>query len=249
MVSVAPVLTAEELALEHEPIRIYLEQRLQRPVTFQVAPSYRRAAMDMVHGDMPFAFLPQNTAKNAFTDDAAEMEILAVKVVDGSTSTDGYMLVPREGDLQTVSDLAELPADSVICYSDPLSNTGYKLPRAFLEQQGIDPNELTEHFSGDHHTVLTDLISGVCDLGGTHSGNYNTAGLRNVPIARLKILGITGSTPHDAMVAGPGADPELRQAMTEALLAFDPKEHAGVDRVGDSERITGFAEPPKNYLK
>jgi len=249
VVSVAPVLTAEELADEHEPIRIYLEQTLQRPVVFRVAPSYIRAARDMTGGDTPFAFLPQNTTRTAF-DDAGhdDLEILAVKVVDGSTSTDGYMLVSREGGVQTVADLADMPADTVICYSDPLSNTGYKLPRAFLRANGADPEVLTEHFSGDHHTVLTDLISGVCQLGGTHSGNYNTAGQRNVPIAQLKILGITGSTPHDAMVAGPGADDELREAMAQALLDFDPKVHAGVDRVGTSERITGFAEPPDSYL-
>jgi len=247
VVSVAPVLTAEELNEEHEPIRLYLEQVLQRPVEFRVAPSYVRAARDMADGRTPFAFLPQNTTRQAFADSDAPLELLAVKVVDGSASTDGYMLVPREGEVQSPADLAKLGPQTVICYSDPLSNTGYKLPRAYLRAQGVDPDELTGHFSGNHHTVLTDLINGVCDLGGTHSGNYNTAGQREVPIAQLKILGITGSTPHDAMVAGPAADDALRQQMADALLAFDPRRHAGVDRVGESERITGFAAPPDDY--
>lgn len=29
--------------------------------------------------------------------------------------------------------------------------------------------------------------------------------------------------------------------MTDALLRFDPKKHAGTEAVGDSEKLTGFA--------
>jgi serine/threonine-protein kinase len=242
VVSVAPVLSPEELRLEHEPIRIYLEDVLQRPVDFQIAPSYELAARKVNQGQVPFAFLPQNTTREAH-DDNPDLRLVAIKVVDGSASTDGYLLVAREGDIRTVDDID----GGVICYSDPLSNTGYKLPRAWLAEQGIDPDALTPRFSGNHHQVLLDLIEGKCDVGGTHSGNYNTAGSREVPIAQLRILAITGSTPHDAMVAGPGADDGLVKAMSDALLAFDPMEHAGVDRVGDSERITGFAAPPDDY--
>jgi len=242
VVSVAPVLAPEELRLEHEPIRLYLEREIGRPVDFQVAPSYELAARKVNDGTVPFAFLPQNTTRQAH-DDNPDLAIVAVKVVDGSASTDGYLLVSREGDIKKVDDLV----GGVICYSDPLSNTGYKLPRAWLDDQGVDPDALVPRFSGNHHQVLIDLIDGACDVGGTHSGNYNTAGQRDVPIAQLRILAITGSTPHDAMVAGPGASRGLVQRMERALLAFDPKKHAGVDRVGDSERITGFAEPPSDY--
>jgi len=242
IISVAPVLAPEELVREHEPIRLYLEQALQLPVDLRVAPSYQRAARDVGEGDAPFAFLPHRTT----TENAAEMDldILAVKLVDGSTSTDGYLLVQRAGDIQSASDIE--PGD-VICYSDPLSNTGYKLPRAWLRAHEIDPDTLTERVSGNHHQVLIDLVEGRCDLGGTHSGNYNTAASRGIPMSKLKLLDTTGSTPHDAMVAGPDVDPELRDALQRALLDFDPQEHSGADYVGESERITGFAPAPDDY--
>jgi ABC-type phosphate/phosphonate transport system substrate-binding protein len=103
--------------------------------------------------------------------------------------------------------------------------------------------------SGNHHQVLVDLLEGRCDLGGTHSGNYNTAGQRGLPLSKLKLLDTTGSTPHDAMVAGPGADPALKEALEKALLDFDPKKHAGAPYVGESERISGFAPPPSDYTR
>lgn len=246
VVAVAPVLAPAELAAEHEPLRLYLQGILQRPVDFRVAPSYELAAREVNEGDVPFAFLPQRTTQEAHEANP-ELEVMAIKVVDGSASTDGYLLVARESELKAPRDLLE-GERKTICYSDPLSNTGYQLPRAWLADQGIDPDQLEARISGNHHQVLIDLLGGRCDVGGTHSGNYNTAGLRDVPIAQLRILAITGSTPHDAMVAGPGADDALKEALTTALLAFDPKLHAGVDRVGDSERITGFAHPPDDYL-
>jgi len=242
VISVAPVLAPEELAREHEPLRLYLEQALQLPVDLRVAPSYQRAARDVGEGDAPFAFLPQRTtAENAVEMD---FDILAVKLVDGSTSTDGYLLVSREGGIQSPDDI---DADDVICYSDPLSNTGYQLPRAWLRSHGVDPDELTSRVSGNHHQVLVDLLEGRCDLGGTHSGNYNTAGQRGLPLSKLKLLDTTGTTPHDAMVAGPAADEALKKALTKALLDFDPQKHAGVPYVGASERISGFAKPPSDY--
>ncbi len=244
VVSVAPVLSPEELAKEHEPLRLYLEQALQRPVDLRVAPSYQRAARDVGEGDTPFAFLPQRTTSESAPE--MDFDILAVKLVDGSTSTDGYLLVQRDGAVQKPEDIG---ADTVICYSDPLSNTGYKLPRSWLRAQGIDPDTLTERVSGNLHRVLVDLLEERCDLGGTHSGNYNTAGARGLPLSKLKLLATTGSTPHDAIVAGPASDDELKEAMREALLAFDPLQHAGVEYVGESERISGFAEPPPDYMR
>ncbi len=242
VISVAPVLAPEELVREHSPLRVYLEQALQLPIDLRVAPSYQRAARDVGEGDVPFAFLPQRTA----AENAEEMgfDILAVKLVDGSTSTDGYLLVSRQGGIQSSDDI---DPDDVICYSDPLSNTGYELPRAWLRDKGIDPDELTSRVSGNHHQVLVDLLEGRCDLGGTHSGNYNTAGQRGLPLSKLKLLDTTGTTPHDAMVAGPAADGALKEALTRALLDFDPQKHVGEPYVGASERISGFAKPPSDY--
>jgi ABC-type phosphate/phosphonate transport system substrate-binding protein len=175
-----------------------------------------------------------------------DLHVLAVKVVDGSVSTDGYLLVRRDTPAKSV---AELKGHG-LCLSDPLSSTGYLLPRAFLADAGLDPDrDFVVRLSGNHQQVLVDLLDGKCDLGATYSGNFNTADQRGVATARLRILGMTGSAPHDAFVAAADADEALVGAFRDALLAFDPARDAGTARVGESELITGFAAPTPEYLR
>jgi len=242
-ISVAPTLEKAVLTREHEPIRAYLERSLERKVLFEIASSYGHASDRIIEGEVPFALLPHNTAIEAHRRSDA-LQVLATKIVDGSASTDGYLVVKRSN---TATDIGDLTGET-ICYSDRLSNTGYKLPRKYIASKGLDPDEdFTTYFSGEHQQVLRDLISGICAVGGTFSGNYHTADQRGVPIAQLRILGMTGSTPHDAVVAGPSADEDLTAAVREALLSFDPKAEYGVERIGESERITGFAAPIEDY--
>jgi len=241
--SIAPTLEKKVLAIEHAPIREYLERSLERKVVFDIAKSYGDASERMLTGEVPYALLPHNTALAAHKQ-SDKLKVLATKVVDGSASTDGYLVVKRDNKAASIADLK----GETICYSDRLSNTGYKLPRKFITQAGLDPDkDFTGYTSGDHQQVLRDLIAGICAVGGTYSGNYNTADQRDVPVAQLRILGMTGSTPHDAIVAGPTAQPEITDALQHALLNFDPKEEFGVDRIGESERITGFAAPTEDY--
>lgn len=249
VVHVAPTLRPDVLATEHAPIRRYLERELGRPVQLQVADSYDEAVERLVDGDVPYVWVPHRTALHALElakERKAVVDVLAVKVVDGSTSTDGYLVVPRESTANTPADLK----GHVICYPDRLSSTGYHLPRQFLVSQGLNPDvDFVPHFSGNHEQVLRDLMAGVCALGGTFSNNLNSADDRGIPVAQLRVLAITGSTMHDAILAGPAADRTLAKALEAALLSFDPVEDAGVSRVGQSERITGFAPPDGRFYQ
>ena len=101
--------------------------------------------------------------------------------------------------------------------------------------------DLQFHKSGNHHQVMRDLIAGVCDVGGTYSGAHLTASSVGINAAQLRVLTITGRSPHDAFVASPTANPEDVVAMREALLNFQPLRDAGVEHVGKMERITGFS--------
>ena len=47
---------------------------------------------------------------------------------------------------------------------------------------------------------------------------------------------------HDSIIAGPLADPEVVNAMRNALLEFDPQREAGQKFLGSVERLTGFAD-------
>ncbi len=242
VLSIAPVSDAGGLTRDLEPIRLYLQRTLRRPFTFRVADTYQSAADELVRGDAALAFLPYNTTRQTFTANP-DIRVLAVKEVDGSDSTDGYLVVRRDSTARSIDDLV----GQTICFTDVLSNTGYRLPRGFIEASGHDPDtDFEATMSGNHEQVLRDLLDHKCDVAGTHSASYTTADQRGVPVSQLRILAITGRTPHDAIV-GRGDDPELEAGVAEALLALDPKADVGTDQIGAGERITGFSPAPADY--
>jgi serine/threonine-protein kinase len=235
----APVHARATLFADHEPIRAYLQRALDRPVVFTVGASYEDTARDVVDGSVPFAVMPGGVAIDTVAAHP-EAKILAYKVVDGQASSQGMLLV-----------LADDPADALsslqgrtICLTDPDSESGWRLPTDYARRQGMDlQTDFQVHRSGNHEQVLRDLVAGKCAIGATYAGNYNTANERGIPANRLKVLALTGQVPNDAVVAGPGSTAEDRAAVAKALVEFDPKRDAGVERVGEVERITGFAAP------
>ena len=71
---------------------------------------------------------------------------------------------------------------------------------------------------------------------------YKSAEEAGVNSAVARVFGITGRTPHDSIIAGPQADPDMVGAMRDALLEFDPQREAGQKFLGSVERLTGFAD-------
>jgi serine/threonine-protein kinase len=233
----APTMSAESLQTDLAPLQAYLQRMLRQPVQFIVAQTYGEAAESLSSGMVPFASLPPNLYLQ--TRDANEqVSIVAVKIHGDSWGSDAVLLASDRSGLQQISDVR----GKWICYTDPKSTTGYVLPRAKLRSLGIDPDRdlAGAHVSGNHGQLLRDLIDGKCEVGGTFMDNFLNARTQGVNPSRIKVLGITGRTPHDAICAGPSAAPQLVEDLRDALLSFDPQRDAGVPELGEIERLTGF---------
>ena len=85
------------------------------------------------------------------------------------------------------------------------------------------------------------MLDGRCDAGGTYSLNFASAKEEHgINTSQLRMLTVTGRTPHDHFVSYSHTDPELAKALTSALLTYDPELlPAGVPD-SPTESITGF---------
>lgn len=221
---------------ELEPFRTWLQTELQRPITFDLRNSYTEVADHLVKGQTEFARLPPNTYLEV-KEEIPELQVLAMQQWDGSQGTDGYILAPETHPGKVLADFK----GSTFCYVNDMSATGYILPRYYMKKNGMNPDkDFKGHFSTQHDLVMRDLIAGLCEVGGVYSGAYRTADEFGIQASKLKVLAVTGRTPHDAWVASPQADPETAQALQKALLAFDPQKAFKRVSLGESERITGF---------
>jgi phosphonate transport system substrate-binding protein len=236
-VALASTVDASDLEHDLEPLRIYLERTVQRPVAWVFASSYEGTAALLTSGQVPFASLTPALyikTQREFPD----IELVAAKRHKGTVGSDGILLVRTD---LGVTDITELKGKR-LCYTDQLSTTGYLLPRGFLKKQGLDPDVDfgSSTFSGNHMKLIQDLEAGVCDVGGTFREMMESARSKGVDMASFRVFAITGHTPHDAICAAPGTDAGLIEDARAALLAFDPMKELGQESLGKVEQLIGF---------
>ncbi len=235
VVAWAPIAERDMLLDDVRPLIAYLEDELHRPIDTQVTASYDDLRQRLANGTVDIGVVPP--ALFVLTQkEQPDLEALAVKLVDGSTGSDGALYVD---DASGINDLQQLRGKR-FCYADQKSTTGYVFPRAALRKAGMDPDrDVISHFSGNHIAVLRDLAAGVCDAGAVYSGGYLAADRAGVPVQRLRQLAMTGRSPQDAVCAGPKVPVALRQQLKKVLLSYDGKAHGSMN--GRVERISGFA--------
>ncbi len=235
VVAWAPIAERDMLLSDVRPLIEYLEDELDRPIDTQVTGSYDELRQRLVDGTVDIGVVPP--ALFVLTQkEHPDLEALAVKLVDGSTGSDGVLYVD---DASGITDLQQLRGKR-FCYADQKSTTGYVFPRAALRKAGIDPDrDVISHISGNHIAVLRDLAAGVCDAGAVYSGGYLAADRAGVPVQRLRQLAMTGRSPQDAVCAGPKVPVAFRQQLKKILLTYDGKKHGSMS--GRVERISGFA--------
>lgn len=234
--AIPPVNEPARMVADYEPLRAWLELQIDRPVRLLPANSYGEVGTWLAEGKVPYAVLPPYvyivTAR-----DAKGIQPLAMKLFDGSSGTDGVMLVREDSPARSAQDLVGRP----VCFVDPGSTTGYVLARGWLRESGVDPDKgVVPRITGNHSASIRDLDQGACDAAATFSGAWMTSEVTGLSPARFRVLAVTGRTPHDAVCAGPAADPAVTRRLTEALLSLDPPNDLGMVRIGESERITGY---------
>jgi phosphonate transport system substrate-binding protein len=113
------------------------------------------------------------------------------------------------------------------CFVDPLSTSGYLIPRIVLKANGIDPDTdfKATNNAGSHNNVAIAVYKGDCDAGVTYvnvltdtaanlAAQYPDIATKVVPFA------VTDKIPNDGMQVIKGLDPKLRDVIVEGMLAM-----------------------------
>lgn len=144
--------------------RVYLEERLKRPVEFVQRDRYRDT-MDLLQQqkvefawicDYPYVMLRK------------EVRLLAVAMNEGKPTYRSYLIVPSR-DTQTHS-IVDLKG-GIFAYADPYSNTGYLVPRFEIKRAGADPATFFKRtfFTWSHRKVIDAVAAGLVQGGNVDS--------------------------------------------------------------------------------
>lgn len=111
------------------------------------------------------------------------------------------------------------------CFVDPISTSGYIVPRILLKAAGVDPDtdfKATVN-AGSHQNVAAAVYKGDCDAGVTYINVLTDATLNTTyPDLQTKVIIFADGEriPNDGVQYIKTLDPKLQAITTEALLAM-----------------------------
>ena len=113
------------------------------------------------------------------------------------------------------------------CFVDPLSTSGYIVPRIILAANGINPDtdfKATQN-AGSHNNVAIAVYKGDCDAGASYidiltDSSANLAATYPDIATKVNIFADTDRIPNDGVQYIKTLDPKLQTITTEALLAM-----------------------------
>ena len=231
-----PVFLNEQIALLDRWQR-HLEARLDRPVRFVQRASYREIVDLLLSDGVEAAWL----CGHPLILHESRLSVVAVPRYQGAPVYRSHLIVPAsDAATRRVADLK----GGVFAYSDPLSNSGFLVPRAEIALSGANPSTFFRRsfFTFSHRKVVDAVRAGLADGGAVDGYVWDTmAAQQPASVADLRVA--WRSAPHGfppVVARSNWAAGEARQ-LADALRAMPqwPEGRAVLERLN----IEGFGEP------
>lgn len=224
-----------------EDVRIYasLLQYLERKTGYRfvlsVTPKDGSLVEEIGRGGADFAIVGTLTYLQAHEQFEARMLVRGINAQNENVYR--AAIVARTD--SKISSLADLRGRS-FAFGASNSTQGHLIPRLMLEQAGVELTSLRSYdFTGSHAETANAVISGRAEAGGMQ----DTLAQSLVDRGLLRIVAWSDPYPSSGVLAGARVTTEVVEAVTAALLAFDPKgqDSAGLYHWERTEMPNGFS--------
>jgi phosphate/phosphite/phosphonate ABC transporter binding protein len=219
-----------------------LAERTGLNVVERSVSTYEELEREITLGHIDIAWLPPLLFARL------ERDAVAVAVATRVEERDTYasVLVTRSG--SSVATLENLP-DRRIAWVDPLSASGYVVPRLGLIARGIDPQATFRHefFAGSHGEALRAVLEKRADIAATFAhldaegrpirGPWSEMGLSAEVV---RVVAVLGEIPLDLIAVRATISGEIRDALGKALVEMSTDSGLGaiVEAVFGCRRLT-----------
>jgi len=227
-----------------EGVGARMASELGLPVETTTSVNYSDVVRALVDERIDVAILPALAYIHA-RDEMPCLLLVGTMVGDGEAFYSGHIVARRDSGIAALSDLR----DKRIGFVESSSSSGWLFPMHRLLDLGIDPQGKAglAVALGDHVSVLRAVVSGQVDAGATYYGALKRARAGGLDVGSLRIVGLTGRIPYDAVVIRPGIDPDLARRIAEVIRGIRRDTPDGWAALAPLLNIDGFVASTDAY--
>lgn len=221
-VGLIPNIAPEEQKAKYEPLRVYLEESLDRPVQLFVATNYAGVVQAMASDKLDLAYFGGLTYVQALKQ--VEVEPVVTEI-DAETGTEQYYSLIIAGVDSGVNSLADLKGKD-FAFGDPSSTSGSLYPRKMLQEAGYDWEKdfapiARVTYSGGHDATAKAVETGKVAAGGIE-GRVLARLVKDgkVDPSKLKVIDKRLVQGYPWCTSGK-MDPKLKEQVRQAFLSID----------------------------
>jgi len=239
-----PSVDAKRISFNAKELTDYLEKETGYFYTTAVPASFVAVVEAFGSGKADIASINTFSYLMAHAKYGAEARLRIVR--DGNeTSYQGQIIAHIDSGIDSISQID----GRKMAYVDPSSTSGYILPKALLDRNGIHPGETA--FAMRHDNVVTMVYQKQVDAGATYSAppdpetgailDARMRVLKQFPDVekKIKIIGYTESIPNDPWVFRKNMPEKMKQKIVDAVLKY-VKTPAGAKAMYDIYDIRGL---------
>ncbi|MFP5021692.1 phosphate/phosphite/phosphonate ABC transporter substrate-binding protein [Pseudonocardia phyllosphaerae] len=193
-------------------------KKLNCPVDVQVTEDYAAEVLAMrndkldigIYGPLGYVFASQKAGAEA---------VASFGTADGKLSTyTGGIWVPKSSDITSVAQLR----GRTLALGAVGSTSGDALPRQALVDAGLGKPDVRVDYAGGHPQALLSLANGKTDAAEINSQQLATATKAGTfDPSKFRQIWKSAPIPNDPVTVRSSMDPQLRQAVVDALLHLD----------------------------
>ena len=220
VVGLLPGESQETVRRLNEPLRVYLQQRLNLPVELMVGETYAATGEALRFGRIDIAYLGPITY--LLRSRSAKMEAFARPSHEGvGPWFKAVIIVPADSSAKTLADLK----DTVIAFGDRASTSGTWVPRHQLLDAGLAAGrDYTLRGMGGHDNVARAVAGGLVAAGGLSQPVFNRLVREGkIDAKSVRVLAESPDIPEYMWTFREGLDPAFKDEIRKAFLeATDP---------------------------
>jgi len=202
---------------EKAPLKIYLEQKLGRPVNLIIPTNYNATVEALGNGSLDFAYL------GGLTYIKAHARYSVVPLVQRSTDLQfrSCFITSSSSGIHSLGDLK----GKTFAFGDINSTSGHLMPYLEMRQAGVDPNSALKYrYTGSHPATAKAVESGAVDAGALDETVYNSmVSEGKLDPNKVHVFYMSKPFVDYVWVARKDVDPAMQEKFAQAFT--DLKEH------------------------